>query len=195
MNKDNFLFMLKKYLIEIPENERNEILSDYEEHFVVGLEKGRNEEDIVKSLGSPNVIAKQLKATYYIDKAEDDKSTTNVLRAVFASVALGLFNIIFVLGPFLGLIGVLIGLYAVSIGFTISGLIIFISAFWDISVGSMISLGNVSQLSFLSIFSLGIGFAGLGVLIGIGDYYITLGFFKVMLKYLKANLKIIKGDK
>lgn len=194
MNKDDFLFRLKSDLNEIPESERNEILADYEEHFVIGLEKGRTEEDIVKSLGNPKTLAKQLKATYYIDKAQEDKNASNVMRAVFASVAIGLFNVIFVLGPLLGLIGVLIGLYAVSIGFTISGIIIFISAFWDISAGNIIHLGNVTQLSFLSMFSLGIGFAGLGVLIGIGDYYITLGFFKIVLKYLKANLKIIKGE-
>lgn len=42
MNKQNFLQELESLLQDIPKQEREEILYDYEEHFQIGLENGKN---------------------------------------------------------------------------------------------------------------------------------------------------------
>jgi uncharacterized membrane protein len=51
MNKMEFLKKLEAKLKGLPVNDIKEILSDYEEHFRIGLEKGKTEEEISVELG------------------------------------------------------------------------------------------------------------------------------------------------
>jgi hypothetical protein len=57
MNKEEFLRDIEKALGKIPEAESAEILYDYEEHFMVGKENGKTEEEICLELGNPTDIA------------------------------------------------------------------------------------------------------------------------------------------
>lgn len=68
MSKEGFLKELSSYLRKLPEEERQDILLDYEEHFQFGLEEGKTESEIIQSLGSPKVIAKELLAMYRFDE-------------------------------------------------------------------------------------------------------------------------------
>ena len=72
------------------------------------MENGKTEEEIAFSLGDPRILAKQFSASYAVQRAESSTSVNNILRAVLAVVGLGFFNLVFVLGPFLGLVGVLV---------------------------------------------------------------------------------------
>lgn len=54
MSKSKFLQQLNESLKPLSVKERADILQDYEEHFSIGLEEGKTEEEIVTSLGSPN---------------------------------------------------------------------------------------------------------------------------------------------
>lgn len=74
MNKSEFLNELEIYLMHLPKTERDEIIFDYSEHFRLGLEDGKTESEIAKSLGEPSTIAKQ----YYInDKSQSSFINTN----------------------------------------------------------------------------------------------------------------------
>jgi hypothetical protein len=57
MNKEEFLRDVGRALDEISEAERTEILYDYEEHFMIGKENGKTEEEICLELGNPAEIA------------------------------------------------------------------------------------------------------------------------------------------
>lgn len=57
MNKEEFFREIEKALDKISETERGEILYDYEEHFMIGKENGKTEEEICLELGSPREIA------------------------------------------------------------------------------------------------------------------------------------------
>ena len=59
MTKTEFLQTLERELRNLTESEREEILYDFEEHFAVGLEEGKEESEIAKDLGDPNVIVKR----------------------------------------------------------------------------------------------------------------------------------------
>jgi len=61
MNKDEYLEKLTRLLKDMPKEDKEDILLDYEEHFMVGLEKGRTEEEISKALGDPETVANRLK--------------------------------------------------------------------------------------------------------------------------------------
>lgn len=61
MTRKEFMASLSQYLAPLPisDEERTDILSDYEEHFRVGMENGKTESEIAASLGSPYDVASQ----------------------------------------------------------------------------------------------------------------------------------------
>ena len=189
MNEKRFINELKKNLKRLSKEDRDEIIEDYEEHFAVGKKKKRKESEIAKSLGNPKHLAKQINADFFIKQAENKKSFTNIVRAIFATLGLGFFNLVFVLGIFLSLVGVLMGLYTISLGLVAGGLVSIIAPFIA-PFSQYISMGTSP---FVVIF-LGIGFIALGVLTFIGNLYVTKGFYYVIIKYLKMNISIIKGE-
>lgn len=195
MTKETFIKKLKGSLNGLPKEEIDEVISDYNEYFDSGLAEKRTEDDIAKSLGDPVTIAKQLKVTAKIKKAEDHWSAGNIMRAVLATAGLGMLNLIFVFGPFMGLVGTLIGLFATGIGLTaggIAGSIVSIVA-WSspeftnhyVTVGA-----HPAAVLFLSIF-----LACFGLLFTIGCGYLAKWFYIITVKYLKLNARVITGEK
>lgn len=57
MKKQEFLDLLRHYLRSLPITVVEDIIADYEEHFELGYEKGKTEEQICTELGSPRDIA------------------------------------------------------------------------------------------------------------------------------------------
>jgi len=91
MNKKEFLERLSELIHDLPKEEREDILFDYEEHFRIGIEKGREEGEIAVSLGDPKIIARQSRVGSIINEAEKTTSANNIIRAIFAAVGLGFF--------------------------------------------------------------------------------------------------------
>jgi len=189
MNEKEFINELKKNLKKLSKEDRDEIIEDYKEHFEIGKEEKRKESEIAKSLGNPKQLAKQVNANFLIKQAENKKSFANIGRAIFATLGLGFFNLVFVLGIFLGLVGILIGLYAITLGLIVAGLASIIAPFIA-PFSQYISIGT----SPFAVIFLGIGFIALGVLTFIGNWYVTKGFYYIIIKYLKMNISIIKGE-
>jgi len=189
MNKIEFMKELSRNLTNIPVEEKHDISIDYDEYFIIGVEKGRSEEDIALSLGEPKTIAKQLKANYMIEKAQNTETSGNIIRAVIAAVGLGLFNIIFILGPFIGVIGILIGLYGATFGLTLGGIGVVLGTFLKPLFPNYISM----NVNFLISISIGIGLSALGALMFIGCGHLSKFIYKITIKYLKTNIKIING--
>lgn len=186
MNKEEFIAELRKALYGLSENEIEDILYDYNEHFEIGASKGKTQEEIAMELGNPKNIAKSYRVNAKITKAEKNPSPSNLIKALLAAMTLGFFNLIFVLGPFLGVIGLLLGLYGISIGFVAGG------------IGSI--LGTVAAPFFSGIhisvhpitsISIGTGLAALGVLLLIGSFYVTKFLYQLTLKYLRWNIEVI----
>lgn len=59
MSRSEFLNILAQSITHLPKEEQDEILYDYEEHFRIGLEQGKTEDEIAASLGNPHIIASQ----------------------------------------------------------------------------------------------------------------------------------------
>lgn len=182
MTKHEFLTELEALLERLPEEERRDVLYDYEEHFQLGLADGKYEEDITASLGRPKTIAKELSADYYITHAKENQSAANITRAVIAVVALGFFNLIFVLGPFAGIAGLIIGLYAAAV----SLILVPVGLLFR---GVMIGGGHILSGVFNIMMSV-----GAGVLMMIGLIYLTRWMYILSLRYLQFNVRIAKGE-
>ena len=194
MSKERFLQELRRSLGRMTDGERREIFSDYEEHFRMGVAEGKNEDEIARSLGNPRIIGK----SYAIDALlEDPKAggrvaATFVLRAVFVSVSLTFFNVLFMLGPFLALVGVMAGLWAAAVSLPLAGVAVVLAPLAAAIVPSFVSLAGMSA-AFL-IFA-GIGVAGLGLLAVIGMWKLTLLFVRLVAVYVKFNARIVTRRK
>lgn len=181
MNKRKFLSELDASLKQISSKERQDILQDFEEHFAIGLEEGNTEEEIAAGLGSPQKIAKEMLASYHIEKVENTATTGNVFRAVWAVIGLGFFNLVIVLGPFIALIGILFSGWIAGISFIASPILVLLD---------MIIYPGTFEL--FSLF-LSLALAGLGLFIVIGMLSATRVSINGFVRYLKFNTKLVKG--
>lgn len=181
MDKKEFLSQLKKHLQKLPKKERDDILQDYNEYFMMGVAEDKEESQIIESLGSPKQLSKELLANYHIEEMEKSPSTPNMFRAVWAAIGLGFINLVLVLGPFFGLIGILIAGWSVGITGVISPLLV--------AVNALIFPGTFTLFELF----LSIAFCGAGLFFLIGSYYATIWTKTASLRYLKFNMSIVKG--
>lgn len=127
MNKREFLAELASALQRIPEGERQDIVRDYEEYFADAAHAGRTDAEVIATLGQPAHIAKQLIADHHLSRAQSNLTLASFLKATLAVVSLTFFNLVFILGPLIGAIGFLFGLWLASISFVITPFIYAIS--------------------------------------------------------------------
>jgi len=192
MTRREFIRELDQLLSELPDKERLDILADYTEHFLTGIQAGKHEEEIAAELGSPiHIASKYLSSYQQVKRPPLDNpiveqiplKTASPTRAFMVTVALIFFNLIFVLGPYFGLVGILIGIYVAALSLLFSPVILFASLVAPVS----------EELWGFTIFgSLAAG--GLGVLLAIGSFYVTRWFFRATVAYLKLNMKLIRGE-
>ncbi len=174
----------------IPPEELEDLLSDYAEHFRMGRAEGRSEEDLWRSLGSPDDAAREIRAAHLVRKAESDRSWNNIIHAVFATLGLGLFNMVFVLVPFILLVVMLLVIFIVGISFAVFGPIAFGSSLLMLAgIPAPALTTNPAAGVFLSI-----GITSTGLLFIIGDYYLARFFYRVGIQYLKWNIRIITKE-
>jgi len=188
MNRKEFIETLRADLKGLPQEEIDDIIYDYEEHFRIGLSQGKFEEDIARELGDPRNIAKMYKVSSKIDEAESNPSPKNLLKAMFSAMALGFFNFIIVLGPFIVIIALLIGMYGISVGLVVGGIG---SIFGTILIPFSHYHVNLGFLPVTAV-SLGIGLTCLGVLLFMASLYLTKLLYRGTVKYLKWNIDTIK---
>lgn len=195
MNKDEYLEKLTRLLKDMSKEDKEDILLDYEEHFMVGLEKGRTEEEISKALGDPETVAKQIKVEYMIKKAEDKPSVGSVFEAALAAAGLGFFNLVFIAGPVLLVASVMVTLFVAGLAVIFAGILTVVSPLLHLLFPHQnlhIFLGT-GILNNLVSFAGGIGLTIVGIMWVIIIVYIAKWFYDLLIRYLKLNLKIIKG--
>lgn len=178
MNKNEFLHTLEKQLKGLPDTEVNDILADYTEHFDIGISHGRTEEDIAKGLGHPKMIAKEIKANYFVSQASESFTVNHFFQALISTIGLGFFNLIFVLGPFIAILGIIVGLGAGSLAIIATGLVALFAGF--------LYMKHI----LLGIF-VGIALISLGLFFTILVYEGCKWFFKITIRYLQWNIDII----
>lgn len=203
MGKEKFLKKLEELLARVPEGDRKEMLNDYEKYFSARMEKGTTEAAIVNELGDPHVIARDLLIEYrQAQLGKDTKvpteqvtmeskpiqiekkpSSSSVGTSLLKAIGMGFFNLVFILGPLLGIIGAYIGLWAASIVLVLSPLG---------TIGAMFfsSVDEIMMIFFLSLIT-----CSLGIFLSIGLLYLGRILFAAIHRYGRFNLRVIKGKK
>lgn len=187
MSKMDFLLILKKHLRKLPKNETKEILQDYEEYFMIGVGEGKTESQLVEVLGSPKQLANELIAISAIKKVEEKKSISTVFTALFSIMGLSVMNcMIIIVGLFMLLI-----LTPFILAYIIAVPVMILSPLILIGIGFVEGFSAIGVAEILeSIKGLAIGsfLAFLG-------YFIAKLLFILLMKYLRWNMTIAKGDK
>ncbi len=188
MKKHEFLTRLETALSGLPEEERSEILADYREHFEMAMADGQSEEAAGEALGSPEQLAKQYRVRTLVARAEEEPSSRNLLRAIVATLGLGFFNIVFLLGPFLALCGLLVAFFAVAVALFVAGFAIIVG-------GLLSSVFTIFSGMALGGFFLGVGFIALSMAMMLIGLKAGQLIYRLTLRYLQMNSQIIKGER
>jgi uncharacterized membrane protein len=189
-NEQEYIRILKRRLEgTLPDEDLNELLSDYSEHFRIGTSKGRTEEELWRSLGSPDDVAREIRAMHLVKKAETVRSCGNIFHAVIATLGLGLFNLVFVLAPFLLLLLMLLVVFIFGVMFAIFGPAALVYSILQLAGQPAFAI----WLSPLAGMFISIGITSMGLLLIIGDYYLARFFYRVGIRYLKWNIGVIRG--
>ena len=190
LKREPFMAQLRRSLGRMAEEEKREILADYEEHFRAGLAEGRSEEEIARALGSPLTIGRLFRIESLADENRKGWGAADTTRAVFASLSLGFFNVLFVLGPFAALVGVLVGLWAAAGSIGLAGL----GAVAAGLVGPFLPRFAGTPFAGVAFTILvGVGLAAAGLLAVLGMAWLTRRFFVLTARYVRFNARIITG--
>lgn len=182
MNKLDFLEELRYYLRNLSSQDQKEIIQDFEEHFDMGRSEGKTDEEIVRSLGSPQQIAKDLQSTQQYEKVPANHSAKNQSPRIGIIIGLFFFNLIIVLGPSIGIAGTILGIWVVAFSFVAQ---LFIAGFqWII---------HPEYFYLFELFA-SITLAGSGLLIFIVINYVTNAAIRIFSKYIAFNVRLVKGE-
>lgn len=183
MNKQQYLNTLSKEIKHLPQHEYESLMFEYESHFEDGFMDGKDEEEIADELGPPVQVGKELRAMYHVTKAKSDPSTSNVAQMIFSIVGLSFINLFIFCIPFIVYVSVMIS-------FAFTALIMISSPMFLLLDVVINGLGAVNIFEvFMIIFTV-----GLGLLWIIGLYKIMQLVNRFIVKYIKFNKKILKGE-
>lgn len=83
---NEYLIKLEKALKSISEEDKKEILADYREHFEIGYEAGKTDQEIIESLGDPVELSKMYTALDATRKAHESKGVKDTLMMIGAII-------------------------------------------------------------------------------------------------------------
>jgi uncharacterized membrane protein len=208
-NRSTYIAELRSHLARLPETERSDILRDQEEFFREAVLSGRTEADVIGSLGDPKLLARTLIAESAVAAGENafrrgetapasacggaaaslGTQVNATLRAFFAIITLAPFNLIFVLGPFLGLMGCLFAAWVVGGVLLLCGVI---AIFFVTS--EMTGVGASIWAHTASVF-LGLGITCFSVAFLMVMTFVTSKIAQLTVRYLRWNLDLISERK
>lgn len=181
MIKEHYLKQLDGLLQEVPPPIRHEWLYDYELHFQMAAEHGKDEEQAAAELGDPRIVAKELLLGYRVHQANARQNPVSVSKAVFAAVSLGFFNLVFVLGPYVALSAVLLALWVCAAALAVAGGAAIVEAIQPMGAFTMPQALSACAL-----------LVGLALLAMAGLQRLTKAFMAMTVRYLNWNSRMIK---
>ncbi|HEX4272788.1 MAG TPA: DUF1700 domain-containing protein [Rhizomicrobium sp.] len=183
MTRGEFLSNLRAGLSGQRQQDIDEIMADYENHFIDGREAGRSEEEIAAALGDPSRLARELKVEAGFKRWQNEKSAGNLGGIILALLGLATIDFMLLL-PCLGaLFGIMIGFAAVVIVFCVVGVVL---------LASVLPIGFLGDIGTM----VGRGLAGAGLLaggIGAGALFLMLieGLAKLLVKYARLHYRLL----
>lgn len=194
MNRQAFLARLREGLGGMPLGAADDIVADYEAHFVEGEASGRSEAEIAQALGDPGRLARELKAEAGLKRWEEKRDPNAAAGAIFAVLGLGAIDLLILL-PILGAVGgVLFGLSMACIG-------VFFAGGWVFGTG-LIGGDAFSQLTDLNLegfaatplqrILVGVGLMSGSVAVGALLTLAVVGLINALVWYGRLHYRLLK---
>ena len=165
MTRQAFLARLREGLRGLPPQAVADIMADYEAHFADGEAAGRTEAEVAAALGSPERLARELRAENTLNRWREERSPSSAAAAVFAVLGLGAIDILFLLPILIGVVSALVGIAVAVIAAFFAGAFVFAAGpFLDPPGGPIAALlagigimaGSASGGAILTIVSIGL---------------------------------------
>ncbi|WP_435373926.1 DUF1700 domain-containing protein [Staphylococcus nepalensis] len=183
MDKITFLNALEQELHNLPRNERDKIMYEYEQYFFEQESDGKNEYQIIGALESPKQIGKEIMVKNAIVSAEYRPNAKNIVKAIMASLGMGILSLVIILLPMVVLAVFMFGLLLVAFFLTISPILLIIHGL----LNHMMSLA-------ISNYFFAFSFTGLGIVLFVIIAKLSQLVYRLILKYLRWNIRTIKGS-
>lgn len=183
LDKITFLNELEQELNSIPSTERDNVMYEYEQYFFDQEREGKNEYQIIGALDSPKKIGKEIKAKNAIVSAEYRPNVKSIIRAIMASLGMGILSLIIILIPMIFIGSFMFVLLLVALFLAISPILLIIH-------GSLYNMFSLAISNYLFAFS----FTGLGIVLFVIIAKLAQFVYRLILKYLRWNIKTIKGS-
>lgn len=183
MNKQEYLNTLNKYLKNISKEDKEDIMAEYETHFISGVEDGQTEEEISQELGHPKDIAKEINATLAIDRAESTNGVSNIWQAIISVMGLGILNFFVILIPFVIIISLLFGFITTTLSLLVTPFMLVVKGVYN----------GFDAIQTIDIYVVLASF-GLGLILFTITYLLTKWSYKLIVKYLRWNISVVKGS-
>lgn len=180
MSKADFFLQLQDRLRGLPAEERHNIMQVYEDLFRQAEAGGKTEQEIIQSLG---FIPVPVTASVPEERLRRGGTGRMGPRNIVAAVALGFFNLIFILGPFIAVSALLFSLSLVAVLFSFSSVWVFIGT----------GIPSSMDVLLLEIFT-SLALSGLGVMLGVAMWRLGRGYIAVVKRYTALNFRLIRGD-
>ena len=137
MNKAEYMLRLERAIIRLPRTVRDEILYDYEEHFRLGMEAGKSEEEISRELGTPEEIAQPYvenlpppqDQTYTAYNPNIPKAEPSSTQKILMAILVIFINLVFISGIAGTVFGIWVAFAAICFAFFVAGIALVIAAF------------------------------------------------------------------
>lgn len=187
--RDAYLKDLERRIANLPPEERRDIMNEYEDHFIAGLENGRSEQQICASLGSPKSVAQEIMMTAWVKKADQPsalRSPAAVLQIALIILILAPFNFFMLMIPFMVMFVLVFSFWALPLalgGVTLGMFVYFWTAGGD----------PVGFLSGLSLFFMFLGGLGITLLSALIMWALTVAAFKTLIAFIKWNIDFINA--
>lgn len=183
MTGEEFIATLRKSLRGMAPGDLEDIIADYRAHLAEGLAAGRSEEDVVRALGDPARLARELRAEAGLREWESRRTPGTFVRAVVALFGLAAIDL-FLLLPILFVLLVFVFAAGVALfAITVAGLaLVFAIGDWESLAGWTGPASRV--LAGLGLVSGGVGWGAL-LLLFLG------GILKLLARYARLHYRLI----
>ena len=184
MKQNDFIATLEKALAELKPEEKQEILSDFREHFSNGMTNGKTEEEIARELGDPMILAAQF--TEGTSKTVPLRTGKVSSRDMLAIVGLLIFDIFIAIHVIATIFAIWVALWGIDLVILLCACACFISPVW-------LAMYLPSAMSIAGIVCIGVALLALCILWSIGMCYMSKWSYVVLKEFIKLHIRIFKG--
>jgi uncharacterized membrane protein len=180
MNKQEYIETLRHYLAPLPEDERNELLRDYEAHFEYGQQNGKTEAEIARELGDPLALARDTVGADFLPLPPWAPRRTDIPRFIGVSILLIFMNLMFAIPIFASIWAAFISVCVATVAAVLApvAFVVEIALFGDFIPGKLFAV---------------IGMTGIGMLLAVAVRYIGKWLIFITVSYGKWNYKTWRG--